>query len=162
MSTELLGISPDCEIVSSRIVPFSRELVFKAWTDPDHLKIWWGPAGFTNTFHEFNLRPGGKWRFTMHGPEKGNYQNEVEFLKIEKPSLIAWKRISQPLFNIVATFEEVTANETKIVFKMIFSTAEECNKFIGFAAEKNEENFDRLEVELEKMKRNEELVKRQG
>lgn len=35
-----------------------------------HLKNWWGPDGFTNTFHEFNLRPNGKWILTMHGPEK--------------------------------------------------------------------------------------------
>jgi uncharacterized protein YndB with AHSA1/START domain len=60
--------------------------------DPNHLKNWWGPKGFTNTFNEFDLRPGGKWSFVMHGPDKGNYVNECEFVKIEKPKLIAWKR----------------------------------------------------------------------
>ena len=87
----------------------------------------------------------------MHGPEKGNYPNEVEFIKIEEPKLIAWKRHSKPLFKVVATFEEISANETKLVFKMIFDTAEECNKVKKFAVDKNEENFDKLENELANM-----------
>lgn len=151
MAAEIISTTPDCEIVSTRIVDASRELVFKAWTDPNHLKNWWGPAGFSNTFYEFDLRPGGRWRFMMHGPEKGNYPNEVEFIKIEKPSLIYWKRISQPLFNVLATFEEVSGNKTKIIFRQIFNTARECNKVKPFAIDKNEENFDRLETELAKM-----------
>ena len=57
------------EIVSIRVFDFPRELVFNAWTDPEHLVHWWGPKGFTNTFHEFDLRPGGIWRFVMHGPD---------------------------------------------------------------------------------------------
>ena len=102
MNSDFFLTTPDCEIVSSRIVNATSDHVFTAWTDPNHLKNWWGPAGFTNTFNEFDLRPGGKWSFIMHGPEKGNYRNECEFLKIDKPSLIAWKRISKPLFQVVA------------------------------------------------------------
>ncbi len=126
-------------------------MVYTAWADPEHLKNWWGPAGFTNTFHEFDFRPGGKWRFMMHGPDKGNYPNECEFIKIEKPALIAWKRFSKPIFQMVVMFEEVTAGKTKIIFKMLFDSAEECNKLKAFVPEKNEENFDRLENELRKM-----------
>jgi uncharacterized protein YndB with AHSA1/START domain len=151
MESEIFSTTPDCEIVTTRIVNFSIDLSFKAWTDPNHLKNWWGPAGFTNTFNEFDLRPGGKWSFIMHGPDKGNYHNECEFVKIDKPNLIAWKRHSQPLFKIVTTFQEISSNKTKIVFKMIFDTAEECNKLKIYVIDKNEENFDRLEMELAKM-----------
>lgn len=151
MSTEPFSTTPECEIVSSRIVNASKELVFLAWTDPNHLKNWWGPAGFTNTFNEFDLRPGGKWSFIMHGPDKGNYHNECEFVKIEKPSLVAWKRHSKPLFQVVAAFEEITSEQTNIVFRMIFDSPEECNKLKPFVVGKNEENFDRLENELLKM-----------
>lgn len=151
MATEIITTTPDCEIVCSRVVNAPRELVYRAWTDPDHLKNWWGPAGFTNTFNEFDLRVGGKWRFIMHGPDKGNYANECEFIKIDKPSLIAWKRHSKPIFQVVATFEEVSADKTKVVFKQLFHTAEECRKIKAFAPAKNEENFDRLENELRKM-----------
>jgi uncharacterized protein YndB with AHSA1/START domain len=152
VSTEFIPANPDCEIVSTRIFNAPRETVFTAWTDPHHLKNWWGPAGFTNTFNEFDLRPGGRWKFIMHGPGGvGNYPNECEFIKIERPSLIAWKRHSKPLFRVVATFEEVAADKTRVVFKMIFDTEEECNKLKGFVIDKNEENFDRLENELIKM-----------
>jgi uncharacterized protein YndB with AHSA1/START domain len=151
MATITFLTTPDCEIVSSRIVTASQELVFKAWTDPDHLKNWWGPKGFTNTFNEFDLRPGGRWKFVMHAPEQGNFQNECEFFKIEKPREIAWIRISKPLFNIVATFDKEADNQTKIVFRMVFETAEECAKLRPYVVDKNEENFDRLEAELVKM-----------
>jgi len=150
---DVFSTTPDCEIVSTRIVNFARELVYEAWTNPEHLKNWWGPSGFTNTFHEFDLRPGGRWRFIMHGPDKGNYHNECEFVKIEQPSLIAWKRHSKPLFNVLAAFEEISTDKTKIVFKMIFDTPEECSKLRPFVVDKNEENFDRLENELATMVR---------
>ena len=114
MTTEILNVTPDCQIISSRVVNAPIEIVFQAWTDPHHLASWWGPAGFTNTFKEFDLRPGGKWSFTMHGPEKGNYPNECVFIKIEKPNLIAWYRLSKPIFQVVASFEEVDAANTKL------------------------------------------------
>ena len=139
------------EIVSTRTVHASREIVFTAWTNPDHLKNWWGPAGFTNTFHEFDLRTGGMWRFTMHGPDKGNYENACEFTEILKPALLSWKRHSQHLFSVVAFFEDADPGHTKITFRMIFATAKECEKLRPFVVDKNEENFDRLERELECM-----------
>jgi uncharacterized protein YndB with AHSA1/START domain len=151
-TTEIISTTPDCEIVSSRIFNSSKELLFRAWTEPEHLKNWWGPNGFTNTFHEFDLRVGGRWKFTMHGPEAGHYQNEVVFIKIDKPNLIAWNRISQPYFQVVTMFEELTDGKTRLVFRMIFNSSEECAKVKKFAVDKNEENFDRLEDELRKMK----------
>ena len=66
----------DREIVTTRLLDWPRERVFRAWTDPAHLARWWGPKGFTNTFHEFDLRPGGLWRFVMHGANGADYQNK--------------------------------------------------------------------------------------
>lgn len=141
-------VPSDHEIVTTRLINAPRETVFRAWTDPDVLKEWWGPKGFTNTFEMFDLRVGGTWRFIMHGPDKGNYKNECVFLKIEEPSLIAWDRSTQPLFRVVATFEEMDDGNTLLTFRMQFAGKEERDKVIGFAGEKNDENFDRLEAEL--------------
>ncbi|MCE3282065.1 MAG: hypothetical protein K0Q66_802 [Chitinophagaceae bacterium] len=141
----------DCEICTTRLMNAPRESVFRAWTDPGILARWWGPAGFTNTFHEFNPVPGGTWKFTMHGPEKGNYPNEVVFLEVNEPSLIAWDRVTQPHFRVVTTFEEAPGNKTTLTFRMQFATKEECDKIRRFAVDKNEENFDKLEVELANM-----------
>ena len=152
MPTKIIATTPDSEIVNSRIFNAKREQLFRAWADPNHLKNWWGPAGFTNTFNEFDFRVGGKWSFIMHGPDKGNYANECEFIKIEKPTLIAWKRHSKPLFQVVATFDDLIQDKTKVVFKMLFETADECNKIKKFVVDKNEENFDKLETELTRMK----------
>jgi uncharacterized protein YndB with AHSA1/START domain len=70
----------DREIVITRILNAPRELVFKAWTDPKHLISWWGPNGFTNTFHEVNIKPGDVWRFTLHGPD--NFPNLILFKEV--------------------------------------------------------------------------------
>ncbi len=141
----------DCLIESSREVEAPIRKVFRAWTEPQHLQKWWGPAGFTNTFHEFDLRPGGIWKFTMHGPEQGHYKNECVFIKIEAPVLIAWNRLSDPIFQVVATFKEKASDRTLINFRMQFESAALCKKIIGFATGKNEENFDRLEDVLRRM-----------
>jgi len=145
------NISPDCEIVSSRVFNKPCKSVFRAWTNPTLLAKWWGPAGFTNTFYEFDARPGGKWLFTMHGPEKGNYENECVFLEVDAPHLIAWDRISKPLFRVVTTFDETAEGHTLLTFRMQFASKEECDKIKKFAPDKNEENFDKLEVVLAEM-----------
>jgi uncharacterized protein YndB with AHSA1/START domain len=144
--------TPDCEIVTTRIFNSPREVVYKAWTDPKHLSVWWGPKGFTNTFSTFDLRVGGKWIFVMHGPEKGNYKNEVTFLVIREPELLIWDRQSQPLFQVEVIFEKLSVNQTRVIFKQKFKTEEECAKLRKYVPEKNEENMDRLEEELRKMK----------
>jgi len=151
MTAQLFPTTPECEIVSSRTFNVSKDFLFSAWSNPNHLKNWWGPKGFSNTFNEFDFREGGKWDFIMHDPEKGNYHNECEFVKIDEPNLIAWKRHSKPLFKVVFTFEELSHNKTRLVFRMIFDTEKECNKIKAFAVDKNEENFDRLEEELKRM-----------
>jgi len=151
METLPFNTTPEKEIVTTRIFNYPQQLVFDAWANPAHLINWWGPKGFTNTFNEFDFREGGKWSFVMHGPDKGNYANECEFVKIEKPSFIAWKRHSKPLFQVVASFKEISREQTEVIFKMIFATADECSKIRPYVIDKNEENFDKLEVELSKM-----------
>jgi uncharacterized protein YndB with AHSA1/START domain len=140
----------DSEIVSSRILQVPVELLYTAFADPNHLKLWWGPAGFSNSFEEFDLQPGGKWTFIMHGPE-ADYRNECEFLTVEKNKEVTWKRFTAPFFQMAVLFESISDSEAKITFKMSFASAEECQGMKAFIVDKNEENFDRLEQELKKM-----------
>ncbi|MBK6497107.1 MAG: SRPBCC domain-containing protein [Saprospiraceae bacterium] len=139
------------EILSSRIINSPVEMVYQAFENPNHLKNWWGPEGFTNTIHEFDLRAGGNWILTMHGPEKGNYENSSVFKTVLPNKLISWERKSQPLFDMEIAFEKLEENKTQISFKMIFATAEECEKMRKFVEPKNEENFNRLEREIKTM-----------
>lgn len=137
--------SSDLEIFSSRILNFPVAKVYNAFAEPSILKNWWGPHRFTNTIHEFDLKPGGNWILTMHGPEKGNYENASVFEIIKPNELVRWKRISQPLFDMELGFKEISDSKSQISFRMIFKTVEECDKIRPFAEPKNEENFDRLE-----------------
>jgi uncharacterized protein YndB with AHSA1/START domain len=137
----------DREIVTIRTFNAPRELVFNAWTDPDQLARWWGPKGFTNTFHEFDLKPGGIWRFTMHAPNGAEFQNKSVFVEILRPERIVFDHASGPQFRVTATFTE-QAGKTKVTFRMLFETVAECEKIKTYAADGNEQNFDRLEAHL--------------
>lgn len=58
------------ELVIERVLPASREAVWKAWTEPELIKRWWGPEGFTAPVIENDLRVGGKYLYCMRGAEK--------------------------------------------------------------------------------------------
>ena len=88
------------EVISTRIFHAPRELVFRAWTDPKHLARWWGPKGFTNTFQEFDLNPGGHWRFVMHAPNGMDWPNHSVFVEIEKPVRIVFDRLEAELLSM--------------------------------------------------------------
>ncbi|MBL0340076.1 MAG: SRPBCC domain-containing protein [Bacteroidetes bacterium] len=136
------------EIFSKRVLNARLETAYQVFANPLYLQKWWGPEGFTNTFHEFDLRPEGKWVLTMHGPDKGNYENSSLFKLVQPLKLITWTRVSQPVFDMEIAFEKLNDSKTSISFRMIFEIIEECEKIKRFAIPKNEENFDRLEREL--------------
>jgi uncharacterized protein YndB with AHSA1/START domain len=146
-----MNSNSDREIFSSRVLNAPIEIVYQAFANPSHLKNWWGPEGFTNTIHEFDLQPAGKWILTMHGPEKGNYENSSVFKTVQPLKLISWKRVSQPLFDMEVAFKKFDDSKTEISFRMIFDSEGECEKIKNFAVPKNEENFDRLEQEIHRM-----------
>jgi uncharacterized protein YndB with AHSA1/START domain len=137
------------EIVNTRILNASPAQVFKAWTDPQRLAQWWGPKGFTNTFEQFDMQPGGTWRFIMHGPNGVNYKNESIFVEIERPGKIVLHHVSAPKFQAIVTYEDVDG-KTKATFRQLFETTADCDKVKGFATQANEQNFDRLEAVLAK------------
>ncbi len=111
------------EISYVRVFDAPRAIVWSAWSDPEHLTRWWGPNGFTNTFHEFDFRPGGSWRFIMHGPNGMDFPNHNVFVEIRQPELIVMDHVVEPLFRLRATFEDL-GGKTKITFTQVFESAE--------------------------------------
>ncbi|MGC4102118.1 SRPBCC family protein [Ferruginibacter sp.] len=140
------------EIVSTRIIHAPRHIVFRAWEDPAILATWWGPEGFTNSFTEFDFSPSGNWIFTMHAPDGTDYPNTNIFENIVAPELIVFTHV-EPVhrFRVTATFDEETADSTKLIFHMLFDSAEECARVKPFIRTANEQNFDRLEAAVHKM-----------
>jgi len=115
-------------IVGTRVLAAPRTLVFSAWTDPKHLAQWWGPNGFRTTTHAFDFRPGGVWRFVMHGPDGRDYQNRVTFDEIVRPERITYHHgggddVEPVQFRTVATFEDV-GGKTKLTWRATFPSAE--------------------------------------
>jgi uncharacterized protein YndB with AHSA1/START domain len=136
-------------IVTTRTVDATREAVWHAWTNPILLAQWWGPKGFRNTFHAFDLQPGGAWRFIMHAPNGTKFPNESVFVEIAQPERIVFRHLA-PVHAFLATAEFADhAKGTAIRFTMLFPTAEECERSKRYVVQGNEENFDRLEALLE-------------
>lgn len=136
------------EVRTTRVINTSRERVFAAWTDPDQLKRWWGPNGFTNTFHRFELKPEGLWEFTMHGPP-GDFNNTCVFKRIEAPGYLEFDHLKEMHFyKAMVTFTEVPEG-TRIEWIMRFDTVEELEPIKSFIAQANEENMDKLAHHLD-------------
>ena len=139
----------DREISSTRIFDAPRDLVFKMWTDPEHIVKWWGPHGFTDTIFEMDVRPGGRWRHILHGPDGVDYKNESIYLEVVKPELLVFEHLSGPAFVATVTFEDLGAR-TKVSMQMLFETAEVRRKTVEVfnAVEGQKETLQRLADQL--------------
>ncbi|HXW49970.1 MAG TPA: SRPBCC family protein [Xanthobacteraceae bacterium] len=128
-------------IIGTREFDAPRELVFCAWTDPKHLAQWWGPNGFTTTTHSFDFRPGGAWRFVMHGPDGRDYQNRITFEEIVPPERIVYRHgggndVEPVQFRQTVIFEDL-GNRTRITWRGDFPSAAERNRVIkNYGADK--------------------------
>ena len=116
------GDTSDREIVATRVFDAPRALVFKAWTDPKHLAHWWGPNGFSITTYEMEFKPGGVWRFVMHGPDGRDYQNENVYVEIVEPERLVYRHVPEPRHETTVTFAE-DVGKTRLTARMVFETA---------------------------------------
>ncbi len=146
----------DREISHTRVVNAPRELVYRVWTEPQHIAQWWGPNGFKNTVHEMNVKPGGVWRFIMHGPDGTDYSNRVEYLEvIPNERLVYTLGVDQPgvapLFETTVTFED-EGGKTRVTMHGIFSSRELFDqKMKQGAAEGGKQTMARMVEYAEKM-----------
>jgi uncharacterized protein YndB with AHSA1/START domain len=126
VSSQTTGTA-DREIVIARRFDAPRELVWQAWTEPEHLIQWWGPNGFTNTFHEIDVRPGGVWRFVMHGPDGTDYDNFSRFIEVVRLERIVFDHGASEndvMFRSSVTFEQ-SGGGTDLTLRMVFPTREQ-------------------------------------
>jgi uncharacterized protein YndB with AHSA1/START domain len=145
---KLAGTPTKPDFVCTRVFNAPRTVVFRAFTDADILARWWGPEGFTNTFQEFSLKPGGVWRFVMHSPDGSDHHMFNEFVEIVHDQKIVLQH-HQPTHNFrleMAYFDE--ADKTRLTWRIWFESSEEAEKVRPFLTHANEQNFDRLEAQL--------------
>ena len=139
----------DNEITSSRVFNASRERLYAAFADPAQVAVWWGPAGFTNTIHDFDLRPGGKWLFTMHGPDGKTYEQDKTFEEVIPGRKVSFRHHA-PVhgFRMEQTYSDEPGGASRLDWRMRFDAPGELEKIRDFIDKANEENFDRLQSPL--------------
>ncbi len=114
----------DREIRISRLLNAPVDLVWEVWTNPDHVKNWWGPNGFTNTITKMDITPEGEWDLVMHGPDGTDYKNKSVFKEVIPNKKLVYQHVSAPRFTATIQFE-AQGDKTFITWHMLFETAEQ-------------------------------------
>jgi uncharacterized protein YndB with AHSA1/START domain len=142
------------EIHLTRVYDAPVEAVWDAWTDPEQVKHWWGPRGFTLTTHSKDFRVGGHWAYTMHGPDGTDWPNKTIYHEIETHRKMVYDHGGNddrpPLFRVTVLFSE---NEGRTTMDMTMGlatpeAAEETRKRIKQHG--GNSTWDRLAEYLEK------------
>lgn len=125
------NLSNELEIVLTRVFDAPREMVFDACADPKQVVQWWGPNGFTTTIEEMDVRAGGRWVHTMHGPDGTDYPNFSVFTEVKRPEILAHRHAgarkgekSGAEFESIWIFEELPGNRTRVTLRNVFASVE--------------------------------------
>jgi uncharacterized protein YndB with AHSA1/START domain len=137
----------DATLRTSRAIPASAAEVLAAFSAPERLARWWGPAGFSNTFEVCEFVPGGRWRYTMHGPDGRNFRNESVFAEIEAQRRIVIQHVSKPHYRLTIGLA-ATAEKTVVSWAQEFESAKIASGLAHAVGPANEQNLDRLTAEV--------------
>lgn len=127
------------EIVITRVIDAPLALVYEAWVNPAHLPQWFGPAGFTVTTKEIDIRVGGRWRFDMVGPDGTCYDNRMVFKCIE-PGVCLEAEHGRDIdddpdrFHMRVSFAAQANGKTVVMLRQIHPSRAHRDRGIGFGA----------------------------
>jgi uncharacterized protein YndB with AHSA1/START domain len=140
-------LADDRTLLTARLISAPPEQVYAAFVTPERLARWWGPRGFRSTFQVFDPRPGGTWRFVMHGPNGADYPNDSVFETLIPGERVVIRHVSGPRYTLAVTLA-VEGTGTRLTWRQSFDSASQCEAVRRIAVPANEENLDRLEAEL--------------
>jgi uncharacterized protein YndB with AHSA1/START domain len=148
----------DREIIITRDFDAPRELVWKAWTTPEHVAKWWGPRGFSTTIEVMDVRPGGEWKHVMRGPDGAEYPNHSVFMEVVEPERIVYshggekKGCSAVRFVSTWTFDALEEGRTRLTMRHVFPSAAERDRVVKEfgAIEGGKQTLQRLSEHLAK------------
>ena len=131
------------------------ELVWDAWMKEEHVAQWWGPRGFSLTTKSKDVRPGGQWVYTMHGPDGTDYPNIATYHVVEPHKELVYDHgateETPPLFRVTVLFRDLQG-KTEIDLTMALDTPEaarEARRFIKRAG--GDSTWDRFGEYLEQV-----------
>ena len=133
------------DILNRRRIEARPAAVFAAFA-PQRLARWWGPAGFHSTFDVFEFRTGGRWAFTLHGPDGAAYPNENRFAQVLEPSLVVVRHEGQPHGFTLRIDLQPDGQATLVTWRQRFDTVAERDRVEPACRGFNEQNLDRLQA----------------
>lgn len=145
------------ELVMTRLLDAPRDLVFKAWTDPERVAQWWGPHVFTNALCELDVRAGGAIRIHMRAPDGTVYPMTGVYQEISEPERLvftsaALDQAGRPMFeglNTVTFAEQAGKTLLTVRVRVVRSTPEAAQHLAGMQAGWTQQ-LERLEAHLAK------------
>jgi uncharacterized protein YndB with AHSA1/START domain len=138
---------PNAAVSTERVLSANPQKVFAAFKQPDRLAQWWGPKDFTNTFEQFEFKPGGRWVFVMHGPNGANYPNESVFLEIQLDTRIVIEHVVKPWYKLTVRLT-ARGDQTHLAWVQEFESPEVAAKMRPLSGTANEQVLDRLQALL--------------
>ncbi len=90
--------NPELDLSFERIVDVPKELVWKAWTTPEHLMPWFCPLPWRTIACEIDLRPGGRFHTVMQSPEGKTFPNTGCYLEVIENTRLTWSNAVAPGF----------------------------------------------------------------
>jgi uncharacterized protein YndB with AHSA1/START domain len=132
---------------TSREISAPVDHIFTAFTDPIRLARWWGPAGFTNEFKTCEFKTGGRWSFTMIGPNKAKYPNESQFVEIQAPHKVVIQHLSEPRYLLTIQLTP-SAKGAVVSWSQTFEKEDVARRIEHIVVPSNEQNLDRLNAEV--------------
>ncbi|MDN7246449.1 SRPBCC domain-containing protein [Planococcus shenhongbingii] len=149
------------EMVMERFFMAPRELVFTMHTEPEHIKNWWGPVGWTTTTYQMDVRPGGIWHYCMRSADGEEAWGKSVYQEVAKPERLIYEDIFSdekgnnaegfPTMKITVEFVE-EGNGTRVVSRTLFEKEEDLKQVMDMGVvEGMTETFDRLEQYLNQM-----------
>jgi uncharacterized protein YndB with AHSA1/START domain len=140
------------EIVQTRFLNAPRDLVFEAFTNPQHVDRWWGPRGFTTKTCSMDVRPGGEWRFDMTMENGPTFRNLVRYFEVVRPERLVFEQgdVTESgesnAMHVTVTFTE-RDGKTELLMRGVFPSAD-VREFVARefkAVEGGKQTIDRLE-----------------
>ena len=122
-TAEASGNPMEGEVEIVRIFDAPRDLVYQAWTEPEHMTQWWGPGVFTNHSCKLDVRPGGAWQIVMRSPDGTDFRCEGVYSEVVKPERLVFTNdaVDQTGKQLLKGFTTVKfaneGNKTKLTLK---------------------------------------------
>ena len=146
----------DRQLSLSREFNFPAQLIWRAYTEPEHFKQWYAPGGYTVTLESMDVRVGGGTKFTMIAPDGTVYPNYMDYKTVQPVELLNFDHGSfkddPESFDVVVTLTRTESGGTVVRSEITFPTVEACDGAKKFGAvELGQQTFEKLENVLQGM-----------